>query len=728
MNRPVKFVLYSLCGLIVLVLLLIIVAITVIDPNAYKGRIEKIASQQIGRELKIAGDIDLSLFPWLGLSIRDVSLANRQGFAKQDFLSVQSLGVKVKFLPLLSGDINVGGVELKGFAVNLTRNRKGMTNWEDLSGKSAAEPTGKLSRQKKQKPTEQKQPASMPMFTVQKVDISSGTVNWTDKTKGVSLQLRDMNLSAGPIKPSEEFSFSFGFRMENDKPDISMALKGSGEALADLEKRKFSVKEFELVNNFKGDAVPGGQGELTLKTEAAIDLAAETATISDLSIETYGLTLTGSAKGENILKSPLLQGKINLDELNPKELMQRLGQSPPSTADKGVLTKARAQMEFRSNTKSVQISKLKAKLDQTNITGRLSLENITKQRPAIDLRLQLDKLNVDRYLPPKDEKKVTGKEGRRAGQEEENGRATGKGKTVLPVELFRQLELDGQININELIVQKLRLQNLILTIAAHKGLVEIRPLKADFYHGNLKNTTRLDVRNRTPKIQTENRLSRVNLGPLLQDLIGKRIITGRTEIESAVDTTGSAPKDWIKNVSGNLSFLAQNGTIRGLNIPQLIGNTIRTFKGQEAKSSGNKSTDFAQIKAWAKLQQGIARESNLSITSPLLQINGSGIFNLVKKTLNYSLQAKLTQEFKKQSGVDLGHFGGTPIPINISGPLTDPAYTVNIKSVIEEMGRERIKEELQKQLLDKLGKEGHKESDKTDKLDPKEMLKGIFQR
>jgi AsmA protein len=270
-----------------------------------------------------------------------------------------------------------------------------------------------------------------------------------------------------------------------------------------------------------------------------------------------------------------------------------------------------------------------------------------------------------------------------------------------------------------------------LTLSAHDGVVDVIPLKADLYGGKLHTTTTLDVRKKTPSMRMNHKLNSVDLDPLLQDLVGLRLLTGKTDMEAALDTAGQAPGEWLKNVGGDLSFLVDEGTIRGLNIPGLLRNTLRTLTGKGPEAAEEKTTDFTRIEASAKLQEGIARQSTFSLLSPLLRLTGSGSVNLIEQIVDYSLQAKLTDKFKQQSRLDLGSTGSLDIPISLSGSLTDPKYTVDAKGLIRDLGRDKLKEQVQEKFLDKLdggGSQQKQDTDQSPRIDPRKMLEGVFQK
>jgi AsmA protein len=80
----------KLIGLIVGVLVVIVAAALLslrlfVNPNNFKDRIAAAVKQSTGRELKLDGDIKLSVFPWIALELGPATLGNPPGFGDQPF-------------------------------------------------------------------------------------------------------------------------------------------------------------------------------------------------------------------------------------------------------------------------------------------------------------------------------------------------------------------------------------------------------------------------------------------------------------------------------------------------------------------------------------------------------------------------------------------------------------------------------------------------------------------
>ncbi|HXH65311.1 MAG TPA: AsmA family protein, partial [Mariprofundaceae bacterium] len=127
MKRTVKFSL----GILALVVVVLLVAPLFINVESYKPRIAAAIENATGRQVEI-GEIHASLFPWIGVSLKNVSLANRQGFSSRSFASIGDLDIKVALLPLFSKRVEIKRFEVDGFSVSLERNAAGEGNWQGL--------------------------------------------------------------------------------------------------------------------------------------------------------------------------------------------------------------------------------------------------------------------------------------------------------------------------------------------------------------------------------------------------------------------------------------------------------------------------------------------------------------------------------------------------------------------------------------------------------------------
>jgi len=101
--------------------------------NEYKTQIERTASNYTGRDVKIKGDISLSLLPVTALSVKDVTMSNIEGGKAEHILSLKSLDIQVSFPSALSslfgGRVKVEKFILVDPIVALEVLSDGRVNW-----------------------------------------------------------------------------------------------------------------------------------------------------------------------------------------------------------------------------------------------------------------------------------------------------------------------------------------------------------------------------------------------------------------------------------------------------------------------------------------------------------------------------------------------------------------------------------------------------------------------
>ncbi|MEX0951690.1 MAG: AsmA family protein, partial [Gammaproteobacteria bacterium] len=131
-----KGLLKVLIGLFGLLVVLIIAAAVIVpmyfDPNDYRDEISAMVKKQTGRDLQIEGELQISVFPWLGIQTGRIVLGNAEGFGNEPFAEAEEIQARVKLLPLLRKEIEMDTVVIDRLRANLIRNKDGVTNWDDL--------------------------------------------------------------------------------------------------------------------------------------------------------------------------------------------------------------------------------------------------------------------------------------------------------------------------------------------------------------------------------------------------------------------------------------------------------------------------------------------------------------------------------------------------------------------------------------------------------------------
>ncbi|MAC46932.1 MAG: hypothetical protein CMI12_08770, partial [Oceanospirillum sp.] len=188
--KPLAYILISLIAILALV---IVYLTQFFDANSYKPLIIEQA-EKAGVPLQLNGDIEVTVFPWLGASIEGVKVLhpdNRD--AQQPFAEVNQAGVKLKLMPLLSGNVEVDRIVLDGLYADLEVDKNGQGNWQAFIPAPAdpQESTQAPSTPKTETPQDTDGSAP-PAFAlaVAGIDITNTRLNYTDHSQNLSAQIK----------------------------------------------------------------------------------------------------------------------------------------------------------------------------------------------------------------------------------------------------------------------------------------------------------------------------------------------------------------------------------------------------------------------------------------------------------------------------------------------------------------------------------------------------------
>jgi uncharacterized protein involved in outer membrane biogenesis len=289
MKRLFKWLAITIVVLLVLVVVAPIVAINVIDQSVIKGEIGARVEAATGRTLTIEGDIVPTTYPWLGAEVADVTLGNATGFTAPHFARIKRASVQVKLIPLLSGDIEMGTVALDGVDVNLERNAKGVTNWDDLTQLGGGEDSGAGGD------------AATGALALGGVELSGGSATWIDAGVGQRIELRDINLTTGGVNLAKiEIPLDLRFAFDANQPGMSGAasLKATVAQGADSETWTAQGSEFEL--NVSGPAISGGSVAMKLTGDVGFSGSKQSVQLTNVTLDASKVALAQLSGAFNV--------------------------------------------------------------------------------------------------------------------------------------------------------------------------------------------------------------------------------------------------------------------------------------------------------------------------------------------------------------------------------------------------------------------------------------------
>src|SRR5690625_931701 len=262
----------------VLIVALVGIAIFLLtfDPNAYKNRLEQMVYERYHRTLSIDGDIELSLFPRIGLSVQDVSLSDRE--SDDTFASIDSARFAVAIWPLLFNRLVVDHVAVSGFKAWIVRDADGRFNFRDLvrerrvlnspslaqrrvlQGQSLA---ARVSNSSADVLPAHYRPEDVTMrervvlaandveradfqIDIAGLDLKGGELHFLDRKTGSTGRIQGVDLTTGRMTFDQAFDVSFKGKLIGDWPKIDANLDGQALVQMDPLERMYSAQRVNL--------------------------------------------------------------------------------------------------------------------------------------------------------------------------------------------------------------------------------------------------------------------------------------------------------------------------------------------------------------------------------------------------------------------------------------------------------------------------------------------------
>jgi AsmA protein len=705
-----KWILRLLGLLGVLVLLAVILGIylaVTFDPNAYKDRIEDKVAELTGRELTLAGSIELTFFPSLGLRLEDVRLANAEGFTQRPFAEIRVVDVAVAAMPLLRGEIEVQRIEANGVGIFLARNADGRNNWDDLAERVERARSGAVDDTGNTGPGNSAgRRVAFDDIAIAGLDLTDVRLEWDDRQQGMRMIFAPVNLAVRGFRPGLETPVKLdgSLRVEPDDAEpTELGLQLDGLLTADLAANRYSLRRVHSNVDLRHPAL---ERQVSARTDAdlVLDLRDDVARVERFSVHVSDLHLTGLIEVRGLrAEQPALQGELRSNTFNPRELLASLGLDAPETTDPDVLQRMALDLSLSGGLDRVAVTPLLVSLDDSSLRGEAGLD-LSGPRPMVSFVLRGDRLDLDRYLPPEIEQA-------RVVQVPPEASEVPEAEDIpinLPLELMRSLDIDGSLRLDTLTLLGLTLQNIELKLKAQEGEWRMEPLSGAGYEGRLESRLTLDARRDVPRFAGRVQLQDVAIDGLLEALRqeeSKLLGTGNLSLE--IDTSGATVSALTSalNGSGNVRF--RDGAVRGINVARIIRQADARLRGETPVDDGEPNeTDFTELSGSFRIENGVVRNDDLVAHSPLLRVTGRGSADLPAQQLDYRLDTTLVATIEGQGGRSLDDLRGVNLPIRITGPFAGPRFRLDLDDVVRERIDERVRREtdrLQQRLLERLG-------------------------
>ncbi len=699
-----KVLRYGLYGLLTLLLLLVVGAaifVATFDANRYKSDIESLVLKHTGRILKIDGEISVTLYPQIGVLVTQASLseniATHQASSvslSDRFVTLQSTRLSVALLPLLKGEVLVDGINVEGLKVRLVRSTKGILNLQDLLDRLKPSDTKHDSATSTTSTPNVIETDNKPLIVdIQSVSIKDSGLIFIDEQSQQRWDINDIALSTDRLAPGANGQFLASFRLQapDQSADVLVGFStryqlGPQARRLTLSESKASAEGFwqdlsamrlDLQFDALAEFDTGHYQFNAIKAQAAAQIknTASPAQTVSLKVDTPQWVLSS----REVSGQALLLEQLGIDLILTDA---SLGPEPWHLTLRGPV-----ERHFEPETIKGTFS---GGLNASPLKLSVNIEDFKK--PVIGFDAHLETLDVSSLTntPAPVIKTISNNAPVNTTTQPANI-ATPAGP--LDFSVLQGHHASGQLRIDTIKTHAFQLTDLQTRVNLQDGRLTVGPHQANVWGGKIKGSLMIDAT--TQHVSMTESISDVDVAALLSSLSATSALSGRGNLTANVSATGTERATMLRSLTGQLELQLKDGAVKGVDL-QAILKGVRAALGRTASQSATTDgqTRFAELSATAVIKNGVAENKDLSIKAPLFRIQGNGTIDMAAGQLNYLARVAVVDTADGQGGAELKALRGITVPIRLSGPIDRPTYRVDISALAAELAKIKLNDDV----------------------------------
>jgi AsmA family protein len=599
MSKTIKI----LSAIGVLLIALVVAGIAIIksiDFNQYKGMIAEQAKAATGRDLTIDGDLNLSISLTPSVAVDGVTFANASWGSKPNMMTVKRFAAEMSLMPLLSGEIKINQVVLEGVELLAEKNKSGKANWEFGAPAAKTEST----------PSD----GDMVLPVVNSVSMKNVNVTYKDAQAGqqYALKLVSVDLKSGGLSAP-----------------LDLAIKGA-----------INAQEFRVDGQLGSISAIGGGGMFPIK----LDIGA-----LKVNIGLDGKLGTPGGK-------PMADLKLNVNGASLADTLAAAAALEPSLKGMelpiGGAFRITSAMKLDGPTK-ISLGDLDATIGPLAFKGRVAAD-LGGKRPAVDVALKTDTINLDELLPKSDAKAAP------APAKSGDGRVFPN--DPLPLDGLKAANAKVKFDANRIIVDGMEITGVTVNLSLNNGVLKIDPLGAVVADGKINGSVMLDASKKLAGLKTNIGIKQLDYGKLLTQRGMSDMATGKVDIDVNVSGSGSSVRQLMAGLNGKTRVVTRDGRLESGALNIVSTDLLNVFDSQDDKAIKCGVVQF-------NISNGMANTHAIVFETGGISVIGTGSANLADETL----KLRVDPRSKKANLATVAM-----VPVDIIGTFAKPDWQIDM--------------------------------------------------
>jgi len=608
-----KTLLKLFAGIVVLLVIALVGFVYTFDANKYKEEIADLAESATGRPISIAGDMDISIYPWIGIKINDVTIENTSGFSNKTFATIGQFDVRVKIIPLLQKRLEIDRLVLHRLSLDFEMNAAGENNWSDFADLSEND--------------EAESDFGLAALTIGGIDLADSRLTWVDVNTGKQVKLSNLSLSTQAISKGQPLPVELKAFVQSNQPEWQAAVNAKtmlefneDSAVFDAKGLKLTVKA--LLPNTEMEKVT-----LAMVADSKINLQTRSAKLTNARLGVLGLVMGGTFDVENIFSVPVIQGPVKVKTFEAEKLAKHLNFDIPQMANVQSLKNISLTALFKTDFDAVYMDNISANVDESKVKGFVHITGLSQ--PVVRYELKADRINLDDYRLASNELVQDG--------------------IPFPLEFIRAADVEGVLDVETVTAGDTEIHKVHIASNIDNDILNANPITMLVSDGEVKAAMRLDARE-TPAVsfvaEARQLDASASINPILTNILGDEAptLSGRVDADANLSATGSSVTALKTSAQGTIKVNMDKATVEGIDFDHASyavvadyaeRNDFRVSRTFNIEYDPDRITEFDSLRATFRVSKGRLINSDLLLESETVNVTVTGSLDFINGKLDY---------------------------------------------------------------------------------------------
>lgn len=611
-----------LLGLILLFIVAGVILLMFVNTDQNKAAIQAAVLSSTGYELTIAGDMDIAIFPSIGLTLNDVRLKNPT--SPQELASTTAVLLKVDLRALISGEIFIRELSTDDFHINYYTDATGKSNWEvetlGFSHTTDSLAPGTHSTEKQSNAASTDINSDFVSVSFERLRIDNASIDIQDLSQGLRYSVNNLNLASSNTNiEGNPFDVDVDFTFLNNGMTKPIAMSFRGDIIADVNAGNIDIQNISFNVTpmlLQGDLHISGLND---------DIAFEGSLASN-DFDVFGLLqTTGIRETES--------------ELDATSMLFSIPEKP----------QARLAASFSGNEFGIKIPELIAQLAESRIEGNAEILFAANLLPTnISYEVVSNQIDISPFLDSEVATGTTTTASNGTTVIEPNNvviaTSAPASNTAIPVKRLNSFNVFGSIAIESVVANDLLFTGINFFTNVEDGVLDIELQPVATFEGSVAGNIRVDGRNEEAVLSAQLALSQLNLAKLAPSVSRFNSVTGNLDLEVDLTANGQTTNEMMGSLSGSSSFAITENSVD-------IGVLKQVFTAISALSPTGGTTEqwpdvirFAELDGFILLSNGLSKNQQINMRLDNFDISGTGGIDMQQQNFDYDLQFSILGE------------------------------------------------------------------------------------